>query len=156
MKDEDCLECKKAYEYYFKYGELPLHLPGNFYFWIERIKQSEHSEDYINKRIELVKYLYCKLAKSDILLAYSRDKVRVKYSEVTEEEEDEAIRIITKAKELINEAPDIDKYYSEGNNWWENKELLDDYITYLSAVYQIPVSIMWDDYKKNKKQWKFW
>ncbi|RXA15654.1 hypothetical protein EQO05_14680 [Methanosarcina sp. MSH10X1] len=154
IKDEGCLESKEAYEYLFKYGELPLHLPDNFDLWVERMKQSEHSEDYINQRIKLVKYLYCKHAKSDILLAYSRDKVRVEYDKLTEKEEDEAIRIVKEAKELLNKTRDIDKYHQEGNHWLENKTTLNNYITYLSAVYKIPTHIMQDNYKKQKKWWK--
>lgn len=157
MKSEckDCLDSETAYKYYREHGEIPLHLPENFDLWVEfKIKPNEHSEDYTNRRIELVKYLYCELAKSDILRAYSRDRVRVVHDDLTDEEENEAIRIFKEAKELLNKTRDIDEYHHEGNHWLENDFILSDYITYLSAVYQIPTAIMRDDHKK--PFWKLW
>ena len=158
MKTEynNCVDHNTAIEYFIEHREMPLHLPEEFELWIEcKIKQNEHSEDYISQRIKLVKYLYCKHAKSDILRAYSRDRVRVKNGKLTDEEEKEAIRIIKEAKELLNKKRDTDKYHHEGTHYWENRIILNDYVIYLSAMYQIPKCIMDDDYKQ-RKWWEFW
>lgn len=158
MKKEPktCLSCKEAYNYYFKNGELPLHLPDNFEIWAENMLKNKHSENYINERIELVKYLYCELADSYILRKYSCNKSLVKSSSVPYDVENEAIRIIKEAEELLDKLRDVDEYYLEGNHRMENQHILSEYKTYLSAVYQIPEAIMKNKAPRAKKEWKFW
>lgn len=157
-ENHDCMDSKTAVRYLIEHGEYPLHLPENFELWKElRIKQNDHSEDYINQRIKLIKYLWCIHAKSDILRAYSRDKIRTRDNKMTAKEEKEAIRIIKEAEELLKKTRDIDKYHNEGAHWWENKNILSDYVVYLSAVYQIPTYIMHGDHTNDTKPWwQFW
>jgi hypothetical protein len=76
---------------------------------------------------------------------------------MTAKEENEAKRIIKEAKELLNKARDIDKYHIESIHWWGNNIILSDYVSYISAVYQVPTVIMNGDHTKDAKPWwQFW
>jgi hypothetical protein len=93
--------------------------------------------------------IYCKLAESNILRAYSRDKVRAREGKVTLEEEEEARRIVKEAERLLDKTRDIDEYYHEGTHWWDNRMIISAYTNYLSTVYDFPVSIMTTTPKKS-------
>lgn len=155
---EACMSSHEAIDHYLKYKVMPLHRTDYINFKIKILEESdEHSEEYKKKRIELYKYLYCELAKSDILSEFSSDMLRVKDNNITPNEEKEAQRIINEAKKLLNETRDIEKYYSEGIHWMDNQEVLSNYRDYLSAIYGIPVTIIME--QRTKSFWdslKFW
>jgi hypothetical protein len=155
---EKCMSSHEAIDHYIKYRIMPLHRTDYINFKIRLLEKSdEHSEEYKKKRIELYKYLYCELAKSNILSEFSDNVLRMKYSNVTPTEEKEAQRIINEAKELLNETRDIEKYHLEGTHWMDNQEVISNYRDYLSAVYGIPVAIMTE--QRTKSFWesvKFW
>lgn len=155
---EKCMSSHEAIYHFKKHGIMPLHRTDYINFKIKLLEKSdEHSEEYKKKRVELYKYLYCELAKSNILSEFSGDMLRVKDSNVTPNEEKEAQRIINEAKKLLNETRDIEKYYSEGTHRMDNQEVLSNYRDYLSAVYGIPVTIIME--QRTKSFWeslKFW
>lgn len=111
------------------------HLPDNLENII-KIESGNHSEEYMKKLIELYKYLYLKLAISDILHIYS---YKSKSSKLPKDVENEVKRIRNGAKRLLTELHDIDKYHYEGNHWQENKLRLHLFEAYLSSLYDVPI-----------------
>ncbi len=138
----NCLDSKEAYEYFFKHQEMPLYLTDYIKSKVEQLKNSEHSDNYVKERIRIYKHLYCKLADSEKLHAYSRNSSLIESGKVPNDVEKEVWQIIKKAEDLLHETRDIDKYHLEGIHWMENREILWNFKDYLSVVYQIPVGIM--------------
>jgi hypothetical protein len=86
---EDCLGFNEAFRYYRIYREFPLYIPDYIKSEIKQLKHGENSDIYIKERIRVYKFLYCKLADSRILRAYSRNFSLVVSSEVPEDVENE-------------------------------------------------------------------
>jgi hypothetical protein len=143
MKKEhkDCIDEQEA-------GNHLLHLPANFEHMKKLLEYSEHSEAYRTERIKLIKYLFCRLADSDILHDYSLDIPLVKSGYIPPDVEEETKRIIKEAEQRLKETRDIDEFHHEGSHWMENNKILSQFKTYLSAMYQIPTAIMYEAPKK--------
>lgn len=95
---DNCLDSKEAYEYFFKHQEMPLYLTDYIKLKIKQLKKSEHSDGYIEKRIRIYKYLYCKLADSEKLREYSHNSSLIDSGKVPNDVETEVWQIIKKLK----------------------------------------------------------
>ncbi len=151
MKKEhkDCIDEQEATNYFLKYKVLPLHLPANFEHIKTLLEYSEHSEAYKTERIKLFKYLFCRLADSDILHDYSLDTSFVKSGYIPPDVKEETKRIIKEAEQRLKETRDIDKFHHKDSHRMENDQILSQFKTYLSTVYGIPEAIMYETPKNH-------